>query len=256
MRKKNTVLILGIASILILISVQVYIIVGVWKQKNEMFTLRYSQLSQEASGYIWRASQNGVIDDQGFDMVRMLLNDSTDKMIDSLCMITDQNVLKQKKKGILEYYNAVIQREQVLSKHLSSYFEMRGFEKNFMHKIYINNLELINQDTIIIYRSDKFQPRRSGTRRERTTAKEQDQPLKIKAGSEIFVGSHQIGGNHFRLFLDYYIDFSDKKKIILKETSATLGLSTFSILLVGIMFIITYRNLTEERGFQILKPIS
>ena len=35
MKKRNTVLILGISSILILISVQIFIILGIWKQKNE-----------------------------------------------------------------------------------------------------------------------------------------------------------------------------------------------------------------------------
>ncbi len=41
MKKRNTVLILGIASIIILASVQVFIIKGIWKQRNEMFALRY-----------------------------------------------------------------------------------------------------------------------------------------------------------------------------------------------------------------------
>jgi hypothetical protein len=39
MKKKNTVLLLGIISILILISVQAFIIRGIWKQKDEMFVL-------------------------------------------------------------------------------------------------------------------------------------------------------------------------------------------------------------------------
>ena len=48
MKKRNTVLILGIFSILILVSVQVYIIRGIWEQKDEMFSLRYTTRSQEA----------------------------------------------------------------------------------------------------------------------------------------------------------------------------------------------------------------
>ncbi len=232
MRKKNTVLILGITSILILVSVQVYIILGVWKQKNEMFTLRYSQLSQEASGFIKFSSS-----DDGFDMVRELLNDSTDKMVEKLFLIKDKMELDLARKGIMEYFNAVLQREQVLSGMLASYFEARGFETNFGHRIAINNLEIINEDTLVVYRSENFQLRRQ----------------KEKSGSEVFVGRTMLGGNHYRLFFDYFINFSDKQQIILRETSATLGLSTLSILLVGIMFMITYRNLAEERRLSNLK---
>jgi len=247
MRKKNTVLFLGIASILILVSVQVYIIIGVWKQKNEMFTLRYTQLSQEASGFIRFSSS-----DDGFMLVRELLNDSTDKMIDSLFLIKDQKELDVARKGIMEYFNAVLQREQVLSSMLASYFELRGFEKNFKHRISINNLEIINWDTLIVYKSEKFQLRRPGIRRTEASVTGPE-PKREKSGSEILVGRYMIGGNHYRLFFDYFINFYDKQQIILRETSASLGLSTFSIILVGIMFMITYRNLAEERRLSNLK---
>lgn len=245
MKKKNTVLLLGIASIMILISVQVYIIIGVWKEKNEMFTLRYTQLSQEGAGYIrWTQTDNG------FGLVRDLLNDTTDRIIKQLFEIKDEQELEQRKKGILEYYNAVLQREQVLSGMLATYFGMRGFDTNFKHTIIINNLELINDDTIVIYRNDRFRPRAGSlSRPERSPGA----PRISKSGSEILVGRYGLVGNHYRMFYDYIIDFSDKQKIILRETSATLGLSTLSILLVGIMFMITYRNLVEERRLSNLK---
>ncbi len=41
MKKKNTILLLGISSIAILIIAQVIIIRGVWKQNDEMLDLRY-----------------------------------------------------------------------------------------------------------------------------------------------------------------------------------------------------------------------
>ena len=66
MKKRNTVLVLGITSILILISVQVFIIVGVWKQKNEMFSIRYTTRSQEGNNYIRRNMST-----DGFDTVRL-----------------------------------------------------------------------------------------------------------------------------------------------------------------------------------------
>jgi signal transduction histidine kinase len=229
--KKNTVLFLGISSIVIIIAVQVYIITGVWKQKNEMFSTRYSQRSQEAIAYLKRSS-----DTDGFDMVRTLLNDTTDKMIDEVMNIKDPVLLNQRKKEILEYFTAVLNLEQNLSSMLSSYFGMLGLEKNFNHRIAINDLELIKDDTLVIYRNEIPVSQKLNTK-----------------SSEILINWYRWEGNHYRLFFDYYIDFSDKKKIILRETSASLGFSVLSIILVGVMFIITYKNLVEERRLSNLK---
>ena len=67
MKKKNTVLIYGITAIVILISVQVFIIKGVWQQKNELFAIRYTINSQEALNTIYRRMN---IDP--FDTVKLL----------------------------------------------------------------------------------------------------------------------------------------------------------------------------------------
>jgi two-component system phosphate regulon sensor histidine kinase PhoR len=241
MKKKNAVLILGVTSILILISVQVFIILGVWKQKNEMFSLRYSQRSQEGFNYIRRTMST-----DGFDTVRVLLNSYADKAVKELKQITDPVEFENRKKDILNYFTLVINNEQDLSGLLSSYLAMRGLEKKFNYSIVINNLEILNSDTIKVFQSESFANRKPGERGRRVL------PTEINS-SKIFVNWFWLEGNHYRLNIDYWIDFSDKQKVILKETSTSLGLSTLSILLVGIMFMITYRNLEEERRLSNLK---
>jgi signal transduction histidine kinase len=241
MKKKNAVLVLGVTSILILISVQVYIILGVWKQKNEMFSLTYSQRSQEGFNYIRRTMAT-----DGFDTVRVLLNSYADKAVKELKQITDPAEFENKKKDILNYFTLVVNNEQDLSGLLSSYLDMRGMEKNFNYSIVINNLEILNSDTIKIFQSESFANRKPGERGRRAL------PAEINS-SKIFVNWFWLEGNHYRLNIDYWIDFSDKQTVILKETSTSLGLSTLSILLVGIMFMITFRNLEEERRLSNLK---
>ena len=59
--------------------------------------------------------------------------------------------------------------------------------------------------------------------------------------------------NNYRFIFEYYIDFSDKQKVILKETSVFLAMSILSILVVVIIFMITYRNLMEEKRLSDLK---
>jgi signal transduction histidine kinase len=117
---------------------------------------------------------------------------------------------------------------------------------NFNYRIVINNLELIGTDTIIVHRGENFLNRRPGGGRRM-------QPVPDISSSEVFVNFFRMEGDNYRMMIDFYIDFSDKQKYILKETATTLGLSTASILLVGLMFLVTFRNLSEEKRLSDLK---
>jgi two-component system phosphate regulon sensor histidine kinase PhoR len=242
MKNKNTVLILGITSILILISVQVFIILGVWKQKNELFAIRYTIRSQEALYNIWKGKST-----DGFDTVRLLLDQYSEQSVKDLHTINDKKELADRKKDILAYFTKVVNQEQDLSGLLSQYFESRGFDKNFNYKIIINSVEMIDVDTIVVYQKEGFSNHKPQDRGRRNP------PPDISSSSILVRGGTQLEGNNYRFNFDYYIDFSNKQKEILKETSASLGWSTLSILLVGIMFMITYRNLMEERRLSNLK---
>src|SRR5664280_2210318 len=141
MKTKNTVLILGVSSILILISVQVFIILGIWKQKNELFALEYTIYSKEALSYFSRRMST-----DGFDTVRFLLRQYSEQAVKELHEAKDEKELAAKKKDILDYVTTVVNKEQDLSEFLSDYFGRRGFEKNFNYSIVINDLEIISND--------------------------------------------------------------------------------------------------------------
>jgi two-component system phosphate regulon sensor histidine kinase PhoR len=241
MKKKNTVLILGVGSILILISVQVITILGIWQQKNEMFALRYSSQSKDALSFISRRMST-----DGFDTVRLLLRQYSELAVKELHEIKDEKELAGKKKDILDYFTTVVNKEQDLSGLLSDYFGRRGIPKNFNYSIVFQDLEMISNDTIVIFQSQDYLNRRSPDRSGKPPARESYK-------SKILVNWYPWEDNNYRLVFDYFIDFSDKQQLILKETSATLAMSTLSILLVGLMFMITFRNLSEELRLSNLK---
>jgi two-component system phosphate regulon sensor histidine kinase PhoR len=139
-----------------------------------------------------------------------------------------------------------VTQEQDLSGMLSSYFERRGFEKNFNYSIVINNLEMINNDTIVVYRSEDFANRLSADRNIKS-------PPSEVSRSKILVNWFIEEDNNYRLVFDYFIDFSDKQRVVWEETSLSLAMAILSILIVVIIFIITYRNLMEERRLSNLK---
>jgi signal transduction histidine kinase len=240
MQKRNTVLILGIIAIAAIITAQVIIIRAIWKQQNEMLTLRYRSLTQDAVTAL-RGSGMSV-----HDTVWLILNKYTDGAVNELLSVKDSDKIVEEKKKILEYYNAVLNKEQDFTSYLSRYFENEGFEKNFNFRIVISSLDLMHNDTINIYKSNSFVRRRTALPGITDTQLEDPK-------SSISVLRQRLIGNNYAFYFEYYIDFSDKQKLVLREISASLATSIFSILVVVIIFLITYRNLREEKRLSNLK---
>ena len=241
MKKRDTILILGIFSIIIMIFAQMIIIRGVWQQKDESIIFRYRTLSQEAVGSLRGPRYIDV-----FDTVRFILRKYSEQEVAEISAITDPQKLGEKKVEIFEYFSKVLNQEQDLSGYLSSYFESMGFEKNFNHRIEITSLIIIGTDTVNIYQGENFRNRRPSAREGRLSS------LKGSTSS-ILVNRFHREDNNYSLNFDYFIDLTDKRMMILREISASLGMSIFSILVVVTIFLVTYRNLMEEKRLSNLK---
>ncbi len=241
MRKRNTVLILGITAFVIMVIAQVIIIWGGWKKVDEMLYLRYRSLAQEANASL-RGSRSMV-----FDTVSYLLDYYTESLVSELPQLKDEKQLQTKKDEIFEYFSTVLNREQDLSTYLSDFFANQGSESEFNHRIIINNLEILTPDTIVIYRDPSFRERRMSRDIEGLAHS-------IKGStSTILVTRPWFDRNNYILNFSYYIDFTFKRTMILKELSASLAMSIFSILTVIMIFLYTYRNLMEEKRLSNLK---
>lgn len=251
MKKRNTILLLGVFSIIILITAQIIIIRGVWTQKDEMFNLRYRLFSQDALAIMRRQWST-----DGFDTARYIISKKAEDIVKVLVNNKADTLTTQERKDLIEYINFVLTSEQDLSAFLSRYFERRRIDKDFNSKIILNRFELINFDkTIPVYTSEAFANRRMQFRND--TIRRQGPPAERRQpprrSSEILVNMYQTEDNFYRMDYEFLIDFSDKQKIILRETAASLALSTFSILLVVSLFFVTYRNLMEEKRLSNLK---
>jgi signal transduction histidine kinase len=243
MKKKNGILILGAGSIIILISVQLFIVGGIWRQKDEMFDLRYKSLSQEAMVQLSKFKNT-----DGFDTALYIVNSYADTVMSKeIYNIKNEKDLEIMKKEILRDIYKILIREQDLSQYLSEYFESQGFEKDFNIQIVINYLQLINFDTKLdIYQSPEYKKLKI----QKATTEGYVQP---KLKSRILVNRFLREDNNYRLFFDYYIDFSNKNMIVLRDTAAFLILSTLSIVVVVIILLVTYKNLMEEKRLSNLK---
>ncbi|HBC79034.1 MAG TPA: hypothetical protein DEO60_00180 [Bacteroidales bacterium] len=251
MKKRNTILLLGIFSIIILITAQLIIIRGVWKQKDEMFNLRYRLYSQDALDVMNRQWAT-----DGFDTARILISVKSEQVLRNLAANKADSLTAKEKNDLIEYITLVLNKEQDLSQFLSRFFERRGIDRNFNSKIVINRFELINFDQRIpVFLSEEYANRRSPQQNDtlRRTGPPPGMMRQPRRSSEILVKRPFYETNSYRLDFEYLIDFSDKQKIILRETAASLALSIFSILLVVTLFLITFKNLMEEKRLSNLK---
>ncbi len=242
MKKRNTLLLPGIISIIILISVQVIIIRGMWKQKDEMFNLRYRVLSQDALSSMYRR-----LGSDGFDTARFVINGYSIQAAKDILTLRGDSAIAAKKRDILAFVTKALTQEQDVSAYLSNYFERMGIDKNFDFKIVVNRFDLISNDSIIpVYTSEAFANRRPRPGSPRIVSNR-------RPPSEILVRADRIDRDNYRLDYESFIDFSDKQKVILKESAASLALSAFSIIVVVMIFMVTFRNLMEEKRMSNLK---
>lgn len=257
MKERNTILILGISAIVLIIIAQIIIIRGILKQNYEMLDLRYRLLSQEAVSTIRRQRSVDV-----YDTARFILDRYSEKIVAELNMITDQQQLEEKREEILKYFTMVLNQEQDLSGYLSSYFERMGVDKNFNHRIEIRSLEIIGRDTFPVVRNEFFTRRRPPEQREpgQESGQVGGQGIVIPESatsstktSRILVERRGFEDNYYFTFFEYYIDFSDKREMVLKASSASLAMSLFSLITMVTIFIITFKNLMEERRLSNLK---
>ncbi len=250
MRKRNTILTLGILAIIFMAASQIIILRGLWNQQNEMLTIRYRSLPQEAIGAL--RESNTV-----HDTVQYLLNEYSRDMAEELLEIKDEKARDEKNKEILNYFTVALNKEQDFTAYLSDYLGKQGFEKNFKYKIDITNIEIFTSDTSsqIVFRSNTYiGPRPGGPGGPAPAYRPGMMPWQNDGTkSSISVLRQRLWTDHYFLNFEYSIDFSDKQKQILKDTAASLIISLLSILVVVMIFLVTYRNLMEEKRLSNLK---
>jgi signal transduction histidine kinase len=245
MKKKDYVLISAIISIIVLISVQVFVIRDMWRDKDAMFDLKYKTLSREAMDQLGRTNHTDGFRN-ALDLVDKYAEDVWTNEINTGKTLDDKE-LNTLKKEVLDGVTKILNELQELNPYLSDYFKKQGFESDFNFKIVINSLQLIDFNSKLdIYASPDFVKLKAPQ-----TPATASKPEKLK--SKILVNNFFRERNYYSLNFDYYIDFSHKQKMLLGSMTVYLLMSTFSIIVVVAIFLVAYRNLMEEKRLSNLK---
>jgi two-component system phosphate regulon sensor histidine kinase PhoR len=244
MKKKNRVLVLGVISIIVIISVQLLILDYIWVEKDVMFDLKYKSLSQEAMEQLNRLNKSDGFEN-ALDLVNRYAEEVMTKEFKNVKNETDLNSLKE---DVLKGVTKILNELQNLNSYLQGYFQKQGYESDFNYKIVINSLQLIDfQTKLDVYKSPEFSKDKSSAPNLAELAAAQ------KSKSRILVNRFFREDNYYVLSFDYYIDFSNKRAMVLRDMSVYFGMSIFSIIVVLAIFLVTYRNLMEERRLSNLK---
>ena len=230
MKKYRTFLPAGFALLLFLLA-QFFIVRQIWRQKDEVFKIKYRSGSQEAIDNMMVKSG-----DSGFDYAYMMVDYISRSHLEKSKYLQTEDDTLEFRKGVRDNITRLLNDNEVLSTYLSKYFENLGLEKDFKYIIYVNDFYLIDYgDKFHVYKAPVAEIKKQTSK------------------GNVLVNTFFSEGNNYKITFDYYIDITSKEKIILREIGITLILSIASLMILAAIFIGTLKNYLEEKRLSNLK---
>lgn len=227
MKPRITIFIASIA-LLGLITIQYYLVSDLYHLKRNKFDTEYgTAIGDGLEALQLRYNSNGLdtvfylMDMQAFDLIeeyRFPLEDST--------ILNMNRFVKESFKTQLETYERI-------SPFLLVYLEEAELETDFNSAFVIHKISLIDQN--LEY------PVFSGG-----TIGDNESNVGFNNAEAIHANNFRVEGNYFQIEFDYYIDFTHKTRIIYREMAGAFIFSLISILIAGIVFVITIRNMMKQ----------
>lgn len=230
MVKKSAFIPVLFAVTIFLIS-QSLIVRQVWLQKDQVFDLSYRSVARESINEMMIKSG-----DSGFDKAYYIIDGVADIYLKETNWLKSREDSLKFAKSVTGKLTDILVNDQVLSDYISGRFEKVGLEKKFKYKIFVNELYLLGFDKKYhLYTASK------------------EELTRQKSLGYIPVNSFSSEGNNFKIYFDYYIDITGKKRVLLKELSFTFLLSLISLVIIITTFVATLRNYLKEKRLSNLK---
>jgi signal transduction histidine kinase len=209
-------------------AVQLFMIRSTWQQKEEILFMRYKSLSREGLSLLLSKKKN-----YGFEKAMDVADKFADYLITEelyqLYTFTDSAHLRHL--ALKETYS-IMEENEMLTSFLKYYIGNLGYENNFRPVIAIAKLELLTPPVNMVLVDTVY-----------------SQPGK----NMVIVNTFREERNHFILEFHYLLDLTHKNEMVLREALLSFVLITGSILIVFLVFGLTWRNLMEERRLSELK---
>lgn len=226
--KHHLLLIVPLSALMLFLAVQVYMIDNIWQQKEEILNMRYASLSREGlSLLVLKKRINGF--EKPMDVIDkfagVLVNSDKETLLGS----KDSTALK---KQILKQTYAALYKNENLTPFLRSYFKDSKHDSEFNPAFIIFSLQLLTNDGPISII---------------------DTMPSMPGKKMVFVESFKEENNNFRIKYGYLLDITGMNKMVFREAFLSMALVIASIIIVLLVFWLTWHNLTEERRLSELK---
>lgn len=226
--KRQLLLVVSLAALVLFVAVQFYLINSIWKQKEEILTMRYRSLSREGLSLLLSKKKN-----TGFEKAM----DVTDKF--AFYLITEElnkaecadDTASIRRLALKEIYS-ILYKNEMLTPFLKSFIGQTGFDNDFIPVLAIARLELLTGDKSLVLVDTVF---------------------KTKKKNLVIVNTFKEEHNNFFIEYHYLIDLTHKNEWVFKGAFLSFVLIIASTLIVFLVFGITWRNLMEERRLSGLK---
>ena len=226
--KRQLLLIVSLAALILFVAVQFYLIHSIWRQKEEILTMRYRNLSREGLSMLMAKKKSN-----GFEKAM----DVTDKF--AFYLITEElykaeqmdDTASISRLALQEIYS-ILYKNEMLTTFLKSYIGQTGYDNDFKPLLAIAQLELLSGDRSYVLA---------------------DTVYKTKKKNLVVVNTFKEEHNNFFIEYHYLIDLTHKNELVFKGAFFSFVLIIGSTLIVFLVFGITWRNLMEERRLSELK---
>jgi two-component system phosphate regulon sensor histidine kinase PhoR len=234
MKKNLTILLFSVASIIILIGIEVILINRIYRLETEKFDYRYREILQKGLDFIERN-----YGDKGFKESYKRMNTLSEKYFTIIS--GKQFDTLDFRKIVLEGFQDDLMKYQKTDELLRQYLRSVKEDSNFESHFEITDLVLVSfPDYLSIY-SEKTDS--SWGLKEKLLIDKNQKP----------VYSYSNFDSNFSIGFNYYVDFNQKKSLVLSKIWGSLILAILALISVGFMFFYSIRSLLEERRLSQLK---
>ena len=226
--KRQLLFFISLAALLLFVAVQIFMIRSTWRQKEEILLMRYKSLSREGLSLLISKKKSN-----GFEKAM----DITDKFAEYLIseelvrLRASYDTASLSRMALKETYK-IMEENEKLTSFFKSYIGNEGFDNDFKTHIAISKLVLLSPYGKTVMADTTY-----------------SKPKK----NMIVVNTFREEHNNFIIEFHYLIDLTHKNELVLREALLSFILILGSVLIVILVFGLTWRNLMEERRLSELK---
>jgi two-component system phosphate regulon sensor histidine kinase PhoR len=234
MRKNPTILILSLVAIAIVTTIEIVLVTRIYRLETEKFDFRYREIMQKGLSYLDKTR-----DAAGLENVSILMNKQALKALPYYGQTPDT---LQFREIVLQNFQKALDQNQDIDRWLKGYLTKMKVESDFKSRFAITYLGLIDENgmTVPIFNVEK------------DTTWGYPDTLGIRH-DQIPVNHYSLIRDNFEIGINYYVDFHNKKAIVLKEIGGSLTIAVLALIAISLIFFLTMRNLLEERRLSQLK---